>query len=457
MFSSMGRENAILGEQKCIADYYRLWGNPPHLEYLRASLEERHGKDELRIVVASRNSDTYTYDGIEVGAERVAQEVEEEINSLEKDGIHIRKLSVVGYSLGGLIARYTIGLLYSRGWFDKLEPMNFTTFASPHLGVRAPLRGYHTTAWNFLGARTLSTSGRQLFLIDSFRDEGRPLLSVLADPSSIFIKALSHFKRRTLYANIVNDRSAPYYTTFLDKSDPYVDLQAIEMNYLDGFHNVILDPDQPVKLAKPKEELTLYSSILNRSSSLLTQLPLYIMLAVLVPIGSTVFLINCGIQNFRSNQRIRLHEEGKAGAYFKNYRIPLMIENARNAVEEAIGEVNGGEREEYLTESEGSSPKPSIDSANEPDTEKSEEQYPTADLTLTRTKTDPVTGFPILALAPEQFEMIKALDNVGFRKFPIHIHKVRHSHAAIIVRSPKTSFEEGKIVVKHWLDREFEI
>lgn len=53
--------------------------------------------------------------------------------------------------------------------------------------------------WNVLGARTLSASGRQLFTIDKFRDTERPLLEVLADPESIFIKGLAKFERRTLY------------------------------------------------------------------------------------------------------------------------------------------------------------------------------------------------------------------------------------------------------------------
>ncbi len=51
--------------------------------------------------------------------------------------------------------------------------------------------------------------------------------------------------------------------------------------------------------------------------------------------------------------------------------------------------------------------------------------------------------------------MIAALDSVGWRKYPVYIHKVRHSHAAIIVRTEKPGFDEGKIVLKHWLDEEF--
>ena len=61
-----------------------------------------------------------------------------------------------------------------------------------------------------------------------------------------------------------------------------------------------------------------------------------------------------------------------------------------------------------------------------------------------------------LALTSSQFAMIDALDGVGFDKFPVHIHDARHSHAAIIVRMQRESFREGKIVVRHWLER-FEV
>ena len=65
----------------------------------------------------------------------------------------MKKISIVAHSLGGLVARYAIGRLYGRnirikssvgnnkdegerleGLIAGLEPMNFITFASPHLG-----------------------------------------------------------------------------------------------------------------------------------------------------------------------------------------------------------------------------------------------------------------------------------------------------------------------------------
>ena len=65
----------------------------------------------------------------------------------------MKKISFVAHSLGGLIARYAIGQLYVppdsknsenheenenplKGTIYGLEPMNFITVATPHLGSR---------------------------------------------------------------------------------------------------------------------------------------------------------------------------------------------------------------------------------------------------------------------------------------------------------------------------------
>lgn len=77
--------------------------------------------------MAKRNAGSFTYDGISTGGERVAHEVVEEIERLEREGQKITRLSVVGYSLGGLVARYAIGLLESKGFFEKIKPVVSTT------------------------------------------------------------------------------------------------------------------------------------------------------------------------------------------------------------------------------------------------------------------------------------------------------------------------------------------
>ena len=428
------------------------------MAYVASALRDKHNEDKLHILVAKTNSDTYTYDGIDLGAERVTQEIETYISDLEKEGTHIKKLSIVGYSLGGLVARYAIGLLFSNGWFDRLEPVNFTTFASPHLGVRAPVLGVHHRVWNVLGSQTLSASGRQLFTIDIFRNTNRPLLSVLADPASIFMLALSQFKHRVLYANIINDRSAPYYTTCIVTTDPFVNLDQIDINHLPGYAPVVLDPANPVSLKSPESQPPLMTRIAESSHAILSRVPLFALLAVLIPIGSVVFLINSGVQTIRSQKRIRLHEEGKSGIGLGNYRIPLMVENARTTMESAFANINAGQRQQYLPSAADRTASSNPAESNNKDQNGSAEKPTSTHPALRRKSTSSQsTEFPTLALTPEQFAMVKALDNVGFRKYRVHIQKVRHTHAAIIVRVQKKDFDEGKVVVRHWLEEEFEV
>ena len=77
-----------------------LWGNPKHLEYLTTAIRQRYDDSELQILVVKRNSGTFTYDGIELGGERVTREIEDAIEEYARNGVEIRKISIVGYSLG---------------------------------------------------------------------------------------------------------------------------------------------------------------------------------------------------------------------------------------------------------------------------------------------------------------------------------------------------------------------
>jgi predicted esterase len=100
-----------------------LWGNPLHLKCMADELRKKHPEENLNILVAKRNSGSFTYDGIELGGERVCQEIEEELEKLARAGQEIKRLSLVGYSLGGLVARYAVGLLHSKGTFEKITPV----------------------------------------------------------------------------------------------------------------------------------------------------------------------------------------------------------------------------------------------------------------------------------------------------------------------------------------------
>lgn len=425
------------------------------------ALRAAHPADKLYILCAKRNSGSFTYDGVELGGERVCLEIQEELQTVERRGGKIKRLSVVGYSLGGLVARYAIGLLYAKGILDDVECMTFTAFASPFLGVRTPLHGWANHMWNVLGARTLSMSGRQLFTIDKFRDTSRPLLAVLADPNSIFYKGLAKFRRRVLYSNIVNDRSAVYYTTGISKTDPYRDLTKIRVNYVKGYEDVILDPVHPVEHIPPHSWKK--DTLSERYKKWLRRVPFVLALAILIPIGIVAFLVNSVIQTVRSSKRIALHEKGEAGINIADYRVPVLINEIREAVEDAYEELNSSQHQQYLGLSDDDGSDPEVESSPllagstvDDEHEEKARARRASDrdiLRLERKQSQP--GEPTLALAPYQFEMISALDSLGWRKYPVWIHRDRHSHAAIIVRVEKETFGEGHLVLKHWLKEEF--
>ncbi|BCR93645.1 lipase ROG1 family protein [Aspergillus luchuensis] len=441
-----------------------LWGNPSHLDYVTSSLRERYSEDRLHILSAKRNAGNFTYDGIEVGGERVAHEVEEALEELAAAGHHIKKLSMVGYSLGGLVARYALGLLYSRGWLDKLEPVNFTTFASPHVGVRNPQKGAWGFLWNNVGPHTISISGKQLFMIDTFRDSGKPLLSVLADPDSIFIKALKKFRHRTVYANVVNDRSTIYYTTAISTTNPFHEPDNVRINYVKGYDQVVIDSDRHILPSDKKriESLSLVPQAQQQLMTYLTEAPFQLLFTTILFIGFPIFLINSAIQTVRSQRRIRLHEEGPMGTVFGRYRVPVVVQGVQHAVEEAFEHAAADQDPDYLDESKDETKQ--VASARRARSSESksnalirDDSPDSASEPLLARESQEPQEFPTLALTSDQFAIIESLNSVGFRKHPVYIHNHRHSHAAIIVRMPKPGFDEGKIVIKHWLDQVFEL
>lgn len=438
--------DATKAEHLCVL-VHGLWGKPLHLNHLKERLLEQHPDGRLYVLSPDSNAEYLTYDGIELGAERITNEIEQKVEELEKAGAKLSKISVVGYSLGGLIARYAIGLLYKNGLFDKLQPVNFTTFATPHLGVRSPTVGYGGQVWNTLGAKTLSTSGAQMFLADSFRATGKPLLSVLAEANSIFIRGLRMFQKKSIYANTMNDRSVPYFTAGISRVDQFVDPDAIDVNYLPGQEpdkQVILDPSNPVT---PRQSPEATRSLIERYTSInqrtINSIPFYAAITVLLPIGATFFLLNSGYQTFRSAQRVRLHEEGHSGFSVDRYRMPL-LESAQAVQDRVYRTLSNQKEEQYL-------PTPPPESASEPSSSASSTTLSSEEKKLAREETAKEDSpFPILALTQEQFTMIDNLNDVGLTKYPVHIQNVRHTHAAIVVRTNRESFWEGKVVSAHW-------
>ncbi|KAJ0805552.1 putative alpha/Beta hydrolase, lipase [Helianthus annuus] len=173
--------------------------------------------EDLIVHCSERNSSLLTFNGVDVMGNRLANEVLLVI----KRHPNLQKISFIGHSLGGLIARYAIAKLYTRDSTDihclecgssariaGLVPINFVTIATPHLGT-----GGHKQVPMFGGSNTvekvanqiswvLGRTGRHLFLTDKPHGQPPLLLQMVNDCEDLkFFSALQSFRRHVVYAN----------------------------------------------------------------------------------------------------------------------------------------------------------------------------------------------------------------------------------------------------------------
>uniref|UniRef100_A0A453H9U5 DUF676 domain-containing protein n=2 Tax=Aegilops tauschii subsp. strangulata TaxID=200361 RepID=A0A453H9U5_AEGTS len=207
-------------------------GSAENWGYAAKHFIRKHPEDVV-VHCSGCNSATRTFDGVDVMGRRLA----EEVLSVVKCRPELQKISFVAHSLGGLIARYAIALLYEpatqtdcheeyekdvsdarsnqpmgQGKIAGLEPMNFITFATPHLGTRSHkqmplLRGSYRLEKMAFGMSWLAgRSGKHLFLKD-VEDEKPPLLlQMVTDYGDLhFISALRSFRRCVAYSNVCGD------------------------------------------------------------------------------------------------------------------------------------------------------------------------------------------------------------------------------------------------------------
>ena len=132
------------------------------------------------------------------------------------------RFSVVGYSLGGVLLRYLIGILESRGFFDTVTPVNFTTFATPHVGL-VRMNNFFSKLSFRLGPKMLSRTGPQLYGRDQWTGskDGKPLLEAMVEPGGVFYRALEKFERRSLYGSAYGDKMVSYTTALMEEDDPF--------------------------------------------------------------------------------------------------------------------------------------------------------------------------------------------------------------------------------------------
>ncbi|KAI5414907.1 putative lipase C4A8.10 [Lathyrus oleraceus] len=224
--------------------------------------------DKVIVHRSECNSSKLTFDGVDTMGERLA----EEVLSVVSRWPGLKKISFVAHSLGGLVARYAIARLFeysstlesevtrricnckeetecTKNCIEQnyeariagLEPMNFITFATPHLGSRGNKQLPFLCGLAFLERRASQTAhlvvgrtGKHLFLMDN--DDGKPplLLRMIENSDDLkFMSALRAFKRRVAYANANFDHMVGWRTSSIRRQHelPTFDLQLIDEKY----------------------------------------------------------------------------------------------------------------------------------------------------------------------------------------------------------------------------------
>ncbi|KAI0058962.1 DUF676-domain-containing protein [Artomyces pyxidatus] len=433
-----------------------MWGNPGHLASMhrvftehrvKPALEDSDGV-QLHVMLPETNKEDSTYDGIDWGGERVATEIFEEIERLESEGKKVIRFSVTGYSLGGLLARYVVGILHQRKVFETITPMNFNTIATPHIGLLV-YPSMISKIFSFLGPKLLSRTGEQFYGVDKWSKNGRSIIEVMADPDRIFYQGLSLFKHIRIYANAINDVTVPYITAAIESEDVFIDHKTtgLEVEYDETYKPIMKSwtipdvPPPPVKKPTPGSLAWFKSYSPPLPPRLQLAFPFNIAVIALLPLLFPTFLslaiIRLSLASRSSRSRIKLLESEDPST-------------ARERLVHVFGEL---EREmegmvvDYYDQSgapaETPSPSPPPETgSSQPLESSSSTSHPAAD------KNKPI-------ITPMQHKIIPWLNALpGLKKERVFIPNVRNAHATVIARDVQ-NFEFHRIgegVLRHWAD-----
>jgi predicted esterase len=217
-----------------------LGGKTADLLPLRAAFEGRGGgrshvvvhiasaNDSTQRIALDRGSSPSTFDGVVAGSSRLAQEFREVVKSYPS----LRRVSLIGNSLGGIYVRHMASLLYDKrsGTLAGLQPACLVTIATPHLGVRSHTFLPIGPAWT-VAATALGKTGVDLFLADANRTQGEQPLLVKMATDNHFLEPLRAFRSRRVYANLRGDLLVPCSTAAIgphNESERAVEEQPFE-------------------------------------------------------------------------------------------------------------------------------------------------------------------------------------------------------------------------------------
>ncbi|OWZ11468.1 hypothetical protein PHMEG_00015505 [Phytophthora megakarya] len=205
-------------------------GSAADFDAVETALKTKYGERQI-LIIKSKANEPDTSLGVEIGGTRLAKEVVEAVFEYDlSPAVSSYKFSVIGHSLGGLYARYALVQIMDALSCLHVEYVDFVTICTPHLGSRRA-RGPSTvkTGIDLL----LDAQEQQERVTDADAVEpSRPLLEVMSDPDSEFVRSLGRFSHGTLVAMTDGDVVVPYPSASMRSHSPYVSTFLTE-RYLD--------------------------------------------------------------------------------------------------------------------------------------------------------------------------------------------------------------------------------
>lgn len=428
-----------------------------------------------------------TYDGVDVNGKRISDEIWDHVEELKLQGNQVTKFSLIGYSMGGLVSRYAIGVLYHRGFFEKVRPCHFTTFCTPHVGALNASSSLSARLYNLVAPYVLVHTGKQMFLKDAMMIGGskKPLLEWMADPSSTFHKALSLFDHRHLYANTINDRRTAWYTTSISPIDPFQFMvnektSAYVLGYVEGYEPTVIDISKLPEFNKVEATVKQFSFLKLLSNTLLW-LKLAVYFVFLAPLYGLYVLGNSICQRIMLSKRMRdfsnesaeslqvlydtiggslISEDGayaechledhslskvtsRASGLSLGERVRDQTESLVDSILDAMSNDNYSEYQQSVLKKKKTTSVPELNSD-------SDHLVSDSGRTLIDLRGKSKANFDV-QLTEIQETIIENLNKLEWNKFPVIIRQTKATHAAVIYRHEDPTFDEGKVVVEHFV------
>lgn len=378
------------------------------------------------------------------------------VKRYKDDGVKFVKITVVGYSLGGLIARYTVGILFDRGFFNNVDPITFATFATPHLGSKFHGDGVHIGALNFLGSNFLGVSGNDMFGYNS------TILQETANPKSCFYKALQKFKHLQLFANAVHDRTVPFFTAFISDVDPFQKRDFVDFVYYqtpsmskrkkEVDEKLFVDMDNS-RYRESSNGIDVYPSTQERKFQALALFTL----PWVFPIVFTLTSFTTVMSRYRVKEAEKAMESNESTLIKRKSRSEGIADLAYYTIDEVFleGAIDTFEPAEVTTTPHAK--ERTTQGGNSTDDEES------SNILLAETKNSSPTDAPehdgyegLIASTPTTLELNKEtetwihnLNQLPWKKYVVKLRRM-HSHAEIVNR--RNASGQGQVVLDFWTD-----